>query len=120
MDGMGRMRFLVAVGLGLGAVGPALTYVRPAAAAEVEAQAQPMTDDAIVANIKARLQGHKLLRNAQVLVTSTNGEVTVLGTVPSTFAYDEVMEAVRTTPGVVRVDEQLRLDVASPNAPSRY
>jgi osmotically-inducible protein OsmY len=124
MDGMGRMRFLVAVGVGLGAVASALTSTPVAVAAEVaeaQAPAQPaMTDEAIVTNIKARLDGNKLVRNAQVRVSSIDGEVTVLGTVPTDFARDAVMEAVRATPGVVRVNDQMRLEISSPHAPTRY
>jgi len=106
-----------------GVVAPALAQSPPppAMAAVVEAEVQPaITDATITSTIKARLQDDKLLKNAQVTFFSTNGFVTVVGMVPSSFAYDNVMEAVRSTPGVVRVDDQLRIEVSSPTAPQQH
>ena len=121
MSGKAWMRSWVAVGSVFGAVAPALAQSPPPPVVVVEAEAQPViTDQAITASIKARLQDNKMLQNAQVTFFSTNGIVTVVGMVPSSFAYDDVMEAVRSTPGVLRVDDQLRINVASPSAPQQH
>lgn len=80
-----------------------------------------ITDATITADIKTKLENNKLLRNERISVVSTNGVVTLIGTVPSELARDEAVEAARSTPGVVRVDDDgLRLDISSPNAPTRY
>jgi osmotically-inducible protein OsmY len=86
----------------------------------VEAEAQPaMSDVTITADIKARLLKIVLLRNAQVTIATTSGVVTLTGMVQSQTAREQAVDAARATPGVVRVDDMLRLDVSSPQAPSR-
>jgi hypothetical protein len=111
-----------------GAVAPALAQTPPppvsaaVLAAEAEPQPQPVVvtpDDAITTTIKAKLEDNKILRNSQVTVASTNGVVTLVGTVATPFARDQVLEAARSTPGVVRIDNQLRFDISSPSAPAR-
>jgi len=79
-----------------------------------------VADSQIVADIQAKLQGNKLLRQAQVVVASKDGEVTLSGMLPSSFARDQILDAVRSTPGVVKYNDQMQLDVASPQAPTRY
>ena len=126
MSGMVWMRSMVAVGLALGAAAPALAQVPPppvmAMAVEAEAQPQPavaITDATITRDIKAKLEASKLLRFVQVTIASTNGKVTLVGTVATQFARDEILEAARSTPGVVIIDDQLRFDISSPSAPAR-
>jgi BON domain len=115
------MGFLGAVGLMVGAAGPATAQVQPPprpAMVVVEAEAQPVISDAtITANIKAKLLANVLLRNAQVTIATTNGKVTLWGMVPSDTARTEALEAARTTPGVLIIDDMLRLPVSSPQAP---
>jgi osmotically-inducible protein OsmY len=124
MNGTRRMRFLVAVGLGLGALVPSLASPR-SAAAETETAVVPagvevvINDEGIVAAIKAKLEQKKMLKTAQITVSSVNGYVTLVGLVNNVFARDEAIEAARSTPGVLRIDDQLRLDIASPAAPTR-
>src|SRR5262245_17695271 len=125
MSSIWRMSSLGAVGLVLALAGPARAQVRPqAVVATVEPGTQPdaqqaAVDSQITAVSKAKLDSIKLLRNAQINVGTENGVVTVSGTVPSIFARDQAMDAVRGTPGVTRIDNQLRLDVASPQGPTR-
>jgi osmotically-inducible protein OsmY len=61
----------------------------------------------------------KLLHRAQVTIATQDGVVTLTGTVPNDFARDQALEAARSTPGVVRLNDQLRLDISSPSAPTR-
>jgi hyperosmotically inducible protein len=126
MSGKAWMRSLVAVGAMFGAAAPALAQTPPppvsaaVLAAEAEPQPQVVTaDDAITTTIKAKLADNKILRSSQVTIASTNGVVTLVGTVASPFARDQVLEAARSTPGVVRIDDQLRFDISSPSAPAR-
>jgi hyperosmotically inducible protein len=125
MSGKAWMRSLIAVGSVFGAAAPALAQSPPPplTAVAVEAEAQPaqpaITDATITESIKAKLQDDKTLRTSQVTVISKEGVVTVVGTVHNEFARDQVFEAVRSTPGVLRVDDQLRIDVSSPQGQTR-
>jgi hypothetical protein len=38
---------------------------------------------------------------------------------PTEFARDQLLQIARTTPGVLIIDNQLRLSESSPNAPSQ-
>jgi hyperosmotically inducible protein len=122
MIGKAYMGFLGAVGLMVAAGGPAAAQGYPPAAPVVVAQAgaQPaMSDVNITADIKARMEQNVLLRRAQLTIATTNGVVTLSGMVPSQTAKEQAVEAAKATPGVVRVDDMLRLDVSSPQAPSQ-
>ena len=124
MKALWRMGFWGAVGIaGLTAAGLGpVAGARPAAAAVVveASEQQPQSSDAMItAVIQAKLESIKLLRQAQVTIATTNGVVTLVGTVPSDFARVQALDAVRGTPGVTRVDDHLRLDVSSPEAPTR-
>jgi hypothetical protein len=123
MSGKAWMRSLVAVGAAFGAVAPALAQSPPPPVVVVEAETQPaqpaITDATIAQTIKAKLEDKPMLRNAQIDVISKQGVVTVVGTVHTEFARDDVFEAVRSTPGVLRVDDQLRIDVSSPQGQTR-
>jgi len=127
MKTFGRMSLwgvgVVAVVMGLGAAPArgAEPYAPPMA---VEPNAQPapapaMTDAAITSTIQAKMEQSVLLRKAQITVATRDGVVTLVGTIPSNFARDEALDAVRSTPGVVRFDDHLRLDISSPQAPTR-
>jgi len=114
--------FLGAVGLMVGA------FVPSAARAETpygstgvaQAEAQPTLSDASIANdIRARLLENPLLRNAQIAISSTDGKVTLYGMVQSQTAKEQAVELAHGTPGVVKVDDMLRLDISSPQAPTR-
>ena len=60
-----------------------------------------------------------MLRHADVDISTEGGVVTLVGVVPSEFAKSRAIELAKSTPGVVRVNDMLRLNVASPNAPSQ-
>jgi osmotically-inducible protein OsmY len=109
----------LAVGLALG--GGAVVQARPAVAATVAmAEAQPSaSDEAITASIKARVDADKAVGRSQVVIATSNGIVTLFGTVPNTFARDKILEEARATPGVVKINDQLRIDISSPQAPTR-
>jgi osmotically-inducible protein OsmY len=121
------MRLLAAVGV----VG--LTGMTRVAFAQAEAPAgtvvavepnqppaQPaVTDASITADVKAKLDASKMLRHADVTIVTEGGVVTLVGVVPSDFARDQALELAKSTPGVVRVDNLLRLNIASHEAPSR-
>jgi hyperosmotically inducible periplasmic protein len=117
MMGIRRWGLGLVVGLALGMA----ALPRPAGAATiVMAEAQPPSSDAaITAAIKSKLDGNKVVANAQVTIATLNGVVTLVGTVPNDFARDQILEATRSTPGVAKVDDHLRLEISSPQAPTR-
>jgi osmotically-inducible protein OsmY len=76
--------------------------------------------DTVTTNVRAALQGDKLLRGSVITVaTAENGAVTLVGSVPSVTAKREAIELAQGTPGVLSVNDQLRLDISSPQAPAR-
>ena len=122
MSGMGRMGYLVAVGLMLGSVAPAVAESPPPTKAEPSpAPVVPpaITDAWITASITARLEELILLRNAQVTISTTDRVVTLVGMVPIDFAHQQALQVARSTVGVVTIDDQLRLPVWSPQATTR-
>jgi len=114
-----RLGLGLVVGLALG--GAAVGQARAAVTGTiVMAEAQPATSDAtITAAIIAKLEGNKVVANSQVTVATMNGVVTLVGTVPNDFARDQILDATRSTAGVTKVDDHLRLDISSPQAPTR-
>ena len=105
----------------LGAVGLSLGSVAPARAQQpvVVEVLPPVSDATITSTIMAKLESIKVMRNAQLTIETKNGVVTAWGSLPNGFALDQAREAIRSTLGVTRIDDQLRLDVSSPEAPSR-
>jgi len=122
MKGMARMSLWGVFGLTLAGVGPAAAQSAPPppTVAMAAAETQPaITDESITSVVKAKLESIKLLRHAQVIVATENGVVTLVGIVPNDFARVQAVDAARNTVGVVRVDDQLRMDISSPQAPTR-
>ena len=78
-----------------------------------------LTDASITSDVKARLEASKMLRHSDIDIQTAAGVVTLVGVVPSDFARDQAVELAKSTPGVVRVDNMLRLNVSSPEAPSQ-
>jgi osmotically-inducible protein OsmY len=76
--------------------------------------------DSVTTNVRSSLEGDRLLKGAVITVaTAENGVVTLVGSVPNVTAKQEAVQLAKETPGVVTVDDQLRLYVSSPEAPSR-
>jgi len=138
MSGKAWMRSLVVAGAMFGAVAPALAEDQPQAqqppppqapAPQAQPQQAPppvvvvarvvVTDPVITQTIKAKLENSNVMRRSQVTIVSDGGFVTLVGLVPDQFARDQIIEAARTTPGVVKIDDQLRFDISSPTAPAR-
>ena len=122
MSGKAWTGFLGALGLMVGVVAPAAAqaYAPSGTAPVARAEAQPTVSDAnITADIRAKILENVLLRNAQITIASTNGVVTLVGMVSSQTAHEQAVEAAKSTAGVVRIDDMLRLDFSSPQAPSQ-
>jgi BON domain len=76
--------------------------------------------DTITTNVRSGLEGDRLLKGAIITVaTSEIGKVTLVGSVPNVTAKRQAVEIAKVTPGVSEVDDQLRLFVTSPEAPSQ-
>ena len=81
------------------------------------AQQQVRRDQTITSQVKQRLDKDHSLRLADIAVETHLGVVTLAGSVPSEIARLEAVAVARATPGVLRVDDQLRLVSTSPEAP---
>jgi len=122
MKAFRRMSLVSAVGLAAGFLGAVGGHARPAVAGVVlEAPAQPVVvpDADITAAIQIRMAQVWPLKNAQVIISTQNGKVTLVGEMPTEFSRDQMLQIARTTPGVAIIDNQLRLAGSSPNAPTR-
>jgi hypothetical protein len=75
------------------------------------------SDEAIATDIKARMFTDAQLKTANVQVTSKNGEVTLSGEVPSEAARYSAFKLAADTKGVVKVNDQLTVQVAQAVAP---
>lgn len=69
-----------------------------------------MGDAGITAKIKADILGDPALKVFQIHVTTTNGVVTLSGTLDSQPNIDRALELVRGTPGVTSVENNLVLE----------
>jgi hypothetical protein len=125
MSGKAWMRSLVVAGSMFGAVAPARAEEQPQpqppppTVPTVVVERVVVTDAAITQSIKAKLENSNVMRRSQVTIASAGGFVTLVGSVPDQFARDQILEATRATPGVVKIDDQLRFDISSPSAPAR-
>jgi hyperosmotically inducible protein len=125
MIGKASLGFLGAVGVMVGAMVPSAARAETpygATGGVARAESQPavaVSDENITADIRARMLENVMLRSAQVTIASTNGVVTLVGMVSSQTAKEQAVQTARATPGVVRVDDMLRLDISSPQAPTR-
>jgi osmotically-inducible protein OsmY len=122
------MRLLAAVGgFGLLAVAarPALAEAQPDEGGGVTIVRAPgaaqraAVDAAITNDIKAKLENEVMLRHADVIISTYNGVVTLVGTVDTPFARDRAIDVATNATGVDHVDNFIRLNIASPNAPTR-
>jgi hypothetical protein len=69
-------------------------------------------DKGIVTNIKSQMFSSSQLKNSDLQVTSSNGEVTVSGTVGDDSARLEAYKLATHTPGVVKVNDQMTVEAA--------
>lgn len=76
-----------------------------------------MGDDAITSSVKRQLLADSDLRRLDLSVTTSNGVVTLAGTVPSNDTRREAVDLARHTPGVARVSDQLRVIGSAPSDP---
>ena len=77
-------------------------------------------DDAtIVTNIKSQMFSSVLLKSSALQVASSKGEVSLAGTVGSDAARLEAFKLASQTPGVVRVSDQIIVEVAQGPGDSR-
>jgi osmotically-inducible protein OsmY len=75
--------------------------------------------DTVTTNVRAGLEGDRVLKGSLITVnTNEQGVVTLVGSVPSVTAKREATEIAHGTPGVVQVNDMLRLLISSPNAPA--
>lgn len=87
--------------------------------ANLAAEGQPATDpDAIIiTDIRTRFDDDPVLKRTRINISSKNGFVTLSGGAPTGIARDRAVQYARETAGVFRVDNLIRLDVTSPEAP---
>jgi hypothetical protein len=69
-------------------------------------------DAALVTNIKAQMFSDPLLKDANIQVTASNGEVTLSGSVPNDAAHLDAYKIASLTAGVVRVNDKIAVDEA--------
>jgi hypothetical protein len=74
-------------------------------------------DRAIVLNIKSQMFSSPLLKNSDLQVASSKGEVTLNGVVVSDTARLEAYKLASQAPGVVKVNDQMRVESAFVRAP---
>jgi osmotically-inducible protein OsmY len=72
-------------------------------------------DSAITAKLKGLYLGNPILKHGDIAVTTSNGVVTLTGTVPSEEGRQQAVDIARNARGVSRVDDELR--VVGPSGP---
>ena len=75
---------------------------------------QAVSDSALTASIKEKLEANEMNRFDGVAVTTNNGVVTLTGSVQSEQAMKKVLDIVHDADGVVRVDNKLTVAGAKP------
>ena len=111
------------------AAGLAATVALPAAAqppdkvamqVTLAAEGQPATnpDAIIVTDIRTKFDDDPVLKRNRINIVSANGVVTLTGGAPTGIARDRAVQYARETAGVFRVDNLIRLDITSPEAPT--
>jgi osmotically-inducible protein OsmY len=85
---------------------------RPAERAGKTEGGAELTDAWITTKVKTQFVGEDLLKGSDISVdTNQDGVVTLTGTVPSEAARARALEIARTTKGVRKIDDRLRLAV---------
>ena len=70
---------------------------------------QAVSDSALTASIKEKLEANEMNRFDRVAVRTNDGVVTLTGSVPSDQAMKKVLDMVQETDGVIRVDNKLSI-----------
>ena len=68
-----------------------------------------VSDSAITTSLKAKFLADSTVRNADISVDTNNGVVTLSGTAPSQAAHDLALGLARSTDGVKRVEDQIKV-----------
>ena len=97
----------VALALGVGGVACSDRNAAPEPKAQSEDVGAVITDTALTARIKATLMSDDNIKSSDIDVTTTNGVVTLEGTVSSADAKAAAETAVRSIEGVKNVDNNL-------------
>jgi BON domain len=116
-----RSWFAAAAGLAATVALPAAAHPpdRIAVQANLAVEGAPATDpdSVIVVDMRSRFNEDPLVKRSRINIVSHNGIVTLSGSAPSGLARDRAVQYARETAGVFRVDNLIRLDVTSPEAP---
>ena len=75
--------------------------------------AHKANDAALLTSIKAQMFSDPQLKDANLQVTASNGEVTLSGSVPSDAAHLDAYKIASQTAGVVRVNDKISVDEAA-------
>jgi outer membrane lipoprotein SlyB len=78
-----------------------------------------VNDAALVTTIKSEMFSDAQLRDSSLQVTSTNGQVTLAGSVSSDAARYEAFKLATQTPGVTKVNDQMSVLAAQTSAPAQ-
>lgn len=74
-------------------------------------------DAALVTNIKSQMFSDPQLKDANLQVTSRDGQITLSGTVPGVAARYEAYKLATQTPGVTKVNDQMTVEAAQAAPP---
>jgi hyperosmotically inducible protein len=70
---------------------------------------QAVSDSGLTAKIKGKLTEDEMTRFSDVAVTTNNGVVTLMGSVPDQEALKQVLNVARSADGVIRVENDLTI-----------
>jgi hypothetical protein len=79
---------------------------------------ESVSDDKLVSGIKANLSSDPTTKSANVNVAVSNGVVTLTGDVPTSDIELQAMKIANGTPGVKRVDDQIKVNAAAATSQS--
>src|ERR1700690_1003965 len=80
--------------------------------------ARKLDDTALVTNIKSQMFSDPQLKDASLLVSSREGEVTLSGTVPTDAARYDAYKIATQTAGVSKVNDQMTIQDAQAAPPA--
>jgi hypothetical protein len=79
--------------------------------------AKKVDDATVITNIKAQMFSDSQLTGAHLQLTSSNGQVTLRGTVPSDAARLDAYKIAAQTPGVTKLNDQMTVQSATSQPP---